>query len=133
VRALSRRESALLAALLVFATSAAPGSAASGDPRERGAGTHFFVGLGAGACTLLYTPVKLVYATTAIPLSALVYVWSLGDAEMSKRVLLSGTQGDFVVTPEHLRGERRFTFVGSAEEGEGNGEVGGPTPTTASR
>jgi hypothetical protein len=123
----------LLGATLVLAASPAPSHAASGDPRERGAGTHFLVGLGAGACTLLYTPVKLVYSLTAIPLSALVYTWSLGDAEMSKRVLLSGTQGDFVVTPEHLRGERRFNFVGSAEEGEKEGEVGGPTPTTASR
>jgi len=111
-----------------FLLCAAPAQAAG--PSREGAATHFFVGLGAGFCTLLYTPVKLVYATTALPLGGLVYVFSVGDAEMAKRVMLSGTQGDFVVTPEHLRGDRRFNFVGGAEEGEGSGEVGGPKPTT---
>ena len=72
---------------------------------------------------------KLAYAITAVPLAGLVYMWSIGDMEMAKRVILSGTQGDFVVTPEHLRGDRSFTFVGSAEGDEGS-DVGGPTPTT---
>ena len=105
-------------------------AAGQADPREKGAGTHFLVGVGAGALTLLYTPVKLAYALTAVPLGGLVYVWSLGDMEMSKRVMLSGTQGDFVVTPEHLRGERRFNFVGSADEDDVDGQTGGPTATT---
>ena len=85
-------------------------------PRNE-AGTTFLFGLGAGLLTLVYTPLKLVYATTAIPISGLVWVWSVGDAEMAGRVMRSGTLGTFVVTPEHLRGEASFDFVGAAEEG----------------
>lgn len=131
-RGLRRLGLVLLTTCLLAGTPAGIASA-SADPREQGAGTHFLVGLGAGVCTLLYTPVKLAYAITAVPLGGLVYVWSIGDIEMTKRVMLSGTQGDYVVTPEHLRGERRFTFVGSAEGDQGSGEVGGPVATTASR
>ena len=115
----------MLAALLLVAAS--PASAA-GDPREQGAGTHFLVGLGAGVLTLLYTPVKIVYAATSIAVSGLVYTWSIGDTEMTRRVVLSGTQGNYVVTPEHLRGEKRFNFVGSAEGGESENS-GGPLST----
>jgi hypothetical protein len=127
---LRRWLSAVLAAcLLLFAASPAW---ASSDPREQGAGTHFLVGLGAGVLTLLYTPVKIIYAATSIPIGGLVYTWSIGDMEMARRVMLSGTQGSYVVTPEHLRGERRFTFVGSAEGGPSD-DASGATSRTAAR
>lgn len=113
--------SAVLAALVLSASPAW----ASADPREQGAGTHFLVGIAAGFLTLLYTPIKIVYATASLPVGGLVYTWSLGDMEMTRRVMLSGTQGSYVVTPEHLRGEKRFSFVGSAEEE----DAGGPPPT----
>ena len=91
--------------------------AAVAQTQEDGEISTFFVGLGAGLCTLVYTPLKVVYALSALPMSGLVYLWSVGDTEMSGRVMRSGTQGTYVVTPEHLRGDASLDFVGEANEG----------------
>jgi hypothetical protein len=101
--------SPLAACLLAIALAGAP-LAAHAD--EESAGSRFFWGLGSGICTLLYTPLKVVYAASAIPVAGLVYLWSVGDAEMTGRVIGRATAGDFVVTPDHLKGERRLVFIG---------------------
>ena len=75
------------------------------------------MGMTSGLLTLVYTPLKLVYAVAALPLGAATYMWSVGDSEMATRVLRSGTQGTFVLTPEHLAGSASLEFVGSADEG----------------
>ena len=106
----------LVAVALGTAIGLVPSPASAGAPKDD-AGTTFLFGLSAGLLTLVYTPLKLVYATAAIPVSGLVWVWSVGDSEMAGRVMRSGTLGTFVVTPEHLRGEASLDFVGAAEEG----------------
>jgi hypothetical protein len=93
-----------------------PGSATA-QQEDDGEVSTFFVGLGAGICTLVYTPLKVVYALTALPMSGLVYIWSVGDTEMAGRVMRSGTQGNYVITPQHLRGREPLDFVGEADEG----------------
>jgi hypothetical protein len=104
----------LAAASLALSITAAPvPAAAEGD----GAISKFFVGIGAGICTLVYTPLKVAYALTALPMGGLVYMWSVGNTEMTGRVVRSGTLGNFVVTPEHLRGNQSLDFVGPAREG----------------
>ncbi len=106
----------LAIAVLALAITAVPIPAlAEGD--EGGAFSKFAIGIGAGISTLVYTPLKVVYALTAIPISGLVYMWSVGNTEMAGRVMRSGTQGNFVVTPEHLRGNQTLDFVGPANEG----------------
>ena len=65
---------------------------------------------------MLYTPLKVVYAASAIPVGVLVYLWSVGDAEMTGRVIGRATAGDFVVTPDHLKGDRRLVFIGRRGE-----------------
>lgn len=70
-------------------------------------------GLSAGLCTLVYTPIKVAYAATAIPLGGLVWIFSAGNVESATRVIVSATTGDFVVTPEHLQGSRTLNFIGT--------------------
>ncbi len=106
----------LVAALLVLGQAASP-SLALAESEESGPVTKFFFGISSAVCTLVYTPLKIAYAVTAIPMSGLVYAWSAGNTEMSERVLRSGTQGNWVITPEHLQGHRSVTFVGDANEG----------------
>jgi hypothetical protein len=104
--------------LLALVLCAAPNVAlaAGGDS---GPFSKFFFGISAAVCTLVYTPLKIVYAVTSMPMGGLVYTFSVGNTEMSERVLRSGTQGSWVITPDHLRGNRSVTFVGAAEEGPG--------------
>lgn len=107
-----------VAALTLSATLGLLPAPASGQVRsDESEATTFFFGFGAGLCTLVYTPLKVVYAAAALPLSGLVYMWSVGDTEMAGRVMRSGTQGTFVLTPQHLRGEAELDFVGAANEG----------------
>ena len=89
-----------------------------GEEQEGGAAVAtFFMGMTSGLLTLVYTPLKLVYATAAIPLAGATYLWSVGNTEMAVRVMRSGTQGTFVLTPEHLTGAASLDFVGAADEG----------------
>jgi hypothetical protein len=112
----TRAAHCLAIAVLALAITAVPIPAvAEGD--EGGAFSKFAVGIGAGLSTLVYTPLKVVYALTAIPISGLVYMWSVGNTEMAGRVMRSGALGNFVVTPEHLRGNQTLDFVGPANEG----------------
>ncbi len=106
----------LAIAVLALAITAVPIPALA-ENDEGGAFSKFAIGIGAGISTLVYTPLKVVYALTAIPISGLVYMWSVGNTEMAGRVMRSGTLGNFVVTPEHLRGKQTLDFVGPANEG----------------
>lgn len=101
---------------LVIALGGVSSPAAAQDEKA-GAASTFFFGMSAGLLTLVYTPLKVVYATTSLPVSGLAYLWSVGNSEMAGRVMRSGTQGTYVLTPEHLTGEATIEFVGPAEEG----------------
>ena len=115
-----RRWLAAIAFAVTIGLIASPASAEA-EPEEEEEGGEavgtFFMGMTSGLLTLVYTPLKLVYAVAALPLGAATYMWSVGDSEMATRVLRSGTQGTFVLTPEHLAGSASLEFVGSADEG----------------
>jgi hypothetical protein len=98
----------LIAGLVLSLVLSSTGAKAEGS----GAASNFLVGMSAGVLTLVYTPLKLIYATSTIPISGLVYVWSIGNAQVAGRLLRCGTQGTFVLTPEHLRGNVSLDFVG---------------------
>ena len=110
-RKLKTRSRVLPVALLAIVVGGAPG-AARADSEDESASSRFFWGLGSGICTLVYTPLKVAYAASAIPLGGLVYTWSVGDAEMAGRVIGRATAGNFVVTPDPLKGNRSLDFIG---------------------
>jgi len=106
----------VLASAIVAGTIALTPASVRAESNDDGAISRFGTGLGAGICTLVYTPVKVVYAMAAFPMAALVYLWSVGNVEMTERVVRSGTQGTYVVTPEHLKGQQKLDFVGNAND-----------------
>jgi hypothetical protein len=74
-------------------------------------------GLGAGSAiaSILWSPVKLVYALGGLVIAGLGYGWAGADGEVSKRVLRVSLAGDYVITPQHLQGQKRFRFAGGNE------------------
>jgi len=94
----------------------APTTGAAAGAENESALSRFGWGLGAGLCTLVYTPVKVAYAAGAIPLGGLVWIFSVGDAKIAASVITRATAGDFVVTPEHLKRERPLVFIGPRKE-----------------
>jgi hypothetical protein len=71
-------------------------------------------GLGASAAllNLLYGPGKLVYAALGSLVAGGAWLFSAGDADVAGPVLTAALRGDYVVTPEHLRGEKELEFFG---------------------
>ena len=69
-------------------------------------------GVGAAVVTLIYTPLKLAYALGGIVLSGLTLLWTRGDTEVASTIARVSTNGDYVVTPSHLRRQEDLDFDG---------------------
>lgn len=72
------------------------------------------MGAAAGLATIFYSPAKLIYAGGGSLIAGLAWIFSGGDAAVARPVLTAALRGDYVVTPEHLRGQRPLEFVGRA-------------------
>jgi hypothetical protein len=71
-------------------------------------------GLGAGSAilSLVYAPVKLVYASCGLVVGGMAYAFSGGDTQVANTVLTPSLLGDYVVSPKQLTGEESFEFFG---------------------
>jgi hypothetical protein len=72
-------------------------------------------GVGSALTTVVYGPLKLVYATMGLAFGGIGWAFSGGDPSVAEAVIAPAVRGDYVVTPAHLRGERRLAFVGMAD------------------
>ena len=103
----SRRGSALFAVAVLLAGS--PASARVEDPslfREGG------LGAAAAVISLAYSPFKLLYAASGIALGSGSFIWTWGDRDAAMKVVNTSVGGDYVITPEHLRGSADLRFTG---------------------
>lgn len=66
----------------------------------------------AALSSIVYAPVKVAYAAGGSIVAGLAWVVSGGDAEVAKPILDASTRGDYVITPEQIKGERSIEFVG---------------------
>ncbi len=101
----SRRTRATLGGLLL---GAALGALPAQPSRASDAGWK----VGAAVSTALYAPAKAVYASLAVVFGGIGWGLSGGDDDVLDAVITPALGGDYVVTPAHLRGERRLEFVG---------------------
>jgi hypothetical protein len=71
-------------------------------------------GLGATSAliSLVYAPFKLTYAVTGIVLGSGSFVWTWGDRDSSMAIIHTAVGGDYVITPEHLRGSDDIQLTG---------------------
>jgi hypothetical protein len=74
--------------------------------------SHGGKGVAAGLSSVVYAPVKVAYAAGGSIVAGLAWVLSGGDSEVAKPIIDASVRGDYVVTPEHLTGERTLEFVG---------------------
>jgi hypothetical protein len=70
------------------------------------------IGAAAGLSSVVYAPVKVVYALGGTVVAGLAYALSGGDGAVAKPILDASVKGDYVVTPEHIQGKRPLEFVG---------------------
>jgi hypothetical protein len=69
----------------------------------------------AGLSTLLYFPLKAVFAISGGIVGGLTYVFTAGDEQAAKKVWNTTLYGTYIITPDHLQGNRPIRFLGVAD------------------
>ncbi len=93
--------------VFAVAVTASPAYAASKELAQEG-GT----GAMAALATLIYGPVKIVYATGGLVFGGLAYGFSGGNTDVLNAVLTPTVRGDYVITPSALQGDDELHFLG---------------------
>lgn len=106
MKRIERFRAGLLACILALAL--APGAALADESMSNEAG----IGALSAVSSLLYGPVKLVYATAGIVFGGIAWGLSGGDSAVLTAVVTPAVRGDYVVTPAHIRMERGLEFFG---------------------
>ena len=104
-----RKASVVLACIVVLGASPSVARADS-------AGAEAGYGILAGVCSLVYAPVKVVYALGGGLVGGFAWIFSAGDNDVARAVVTPAVRGDYVVTPGILRGEKDLEFIGRDPE-----------------
>jgi hypothetical protein len=115
---IGRSDSRALAGAFALALAACVAAGPAGAAEEiisqetRETASQGGTGAAAGLASVFYAPVKVAYATGGTVVAGLAYVLSGGDKDVAKPIFDASVRGDYVVTPEHMKGERELEFVG---------------------
>jgi hypothetical protein len=101
-----RRLGAVLACIGMIGLAPAAAQAQESGPAEAGWGVL------SAFSSLVYAPVKVLYAVGGFIVGGLGFVLSAGDKDTMHAILTPSIRGDYVVTPAHLRGEEELEFIG---------------------
>jgi len=71
-----------------------------------------FLGLGSAIGSLIYSPLKVVYAVGGTAISAIALIWTFGNTDVAGSIFTQSVGGDYVVVPAHFQGQRRLEFFG---------------------
>lgn len=94
-------------------------SQSSSADAQQGTASGAGMGAAAGAATILYFPFKAAFAILGGITGGLAYVCSGFNEQTAKSVWVPSVYGTYVITPEHLSGDRPVRFLGVAAENEG--------------
>jgi hypothetical protein len=115
-RETTRRDSKLVGAFaLALAACVAAGPAAAEElvsQETKQTAEQGGMGAAAGLTSVVYAPLKVAYAAGGSVVAGLAYVLSGGDKDVAKPIFDASVRGDYVVTPQHMRGERELEFIG---------------------
>ncbi|MGC4097329.1 MAG: hypothetical protein QM706_09450 [Nitrospira sp.] len=90
------------------------------SPVDAQQGTAYGAGMEAAsaAATILYFPFKAAFAIAGGIVGGLAYVFSGLNETTAKSIWIPSTFGTYVITPEHLTGDRPVRFLGMPAETE---------------
>lgn len=92
-------------------------------------GSQAGMGFAAGFLSLVYTPVKIVYAALGGIIGGFAYGLSGGDEKVAKKIWDTSLRGTYVLTPDHLRGDKPVRFLGVPQEDEETPALSSPPPS----
>ena len=105
--------------------STAPPSSTSA---EGGSASSAGMQAAAGVSTLLYLPLKLAFAIGGGVVGGLAYAFSGGNEQAAKSIWTTSLYGTYILTPEHLQGNRPIRFLGVAESNDAPASAPAPEP-----
>ena len=98
--------------LALVLTLTVASTAGAEEKQERNLGAHFGLGVGAAICSLVYGPVKVIYATLGTVTSGFAWVFTGGRTDIAREIITASVRGDYVVTPENLTFNEPLVFTG---------------------
>ena len=93
---------------------AAPGVALAEDSER--AKQDAGIGLATAMANVFYIPAKLTYAAIGGITGGLTYALTLGNTEAAEKVWVASGGGDYVLSTEHVSGQRKVHFTGQQPE-----------------
>lgn len=85
-------------------------------------------GVLAGLSSLVYFPLKAAFAIGGAIVGGLTYVFSGGDEKAAKPVWQTSMYGTYLLTPDHLQGNRPIRFLGVVDSNDGAASAPAPEP-----
>ena len=82
----------------------------------------------AGFSTLLYFPLKAAFAICGGVVGGLAYAFSGGNEHAAKSIWTTSLYGTYILTPDHLQGNRPIRFLGVAESNDAPTSASAPEP-----
>lgn len=102
--------------LAVAPTGWAQNSGGGSDERTQSNGTQYGLGTASVFLSIPYGVGKFVFATLGGIFGGFTYAFSGGNAKAAKAVWNTSLRGTYVITPEHLKGEKAVRFLGVPPE-----------------
>jgi len=103
---------ALVAATAVLLAVAQPARAGTRF-EDSSTGRQIALGTGSGLVSIVYSPIKFLYAAGATVTGGLILAFTGGDSkDTAARVVRRGTTGDWWVHPDVFTGHRQLHFNG---------------------
>ncbi len=91
-------------------------------------GTQYGLGAASVFLSIPYGMVKFVFATLGGIFGGFTYAFSGANEKAAKSVWDTSMRGTYVITPEHLKGEKSIRFFGVPGESEPEGASQEPAP-----
>jgi hypothetical protein len=82
------------------------------DKIHSAAPTQFGIGAASVLLSIPYGAAKVTYAALGGIIGGFAYLFSAGDKDAAQAVWTPSLQGTYVLTPDHLKGDKSIQFIG---------------------
>ena len=106
----------------------AQNSGGGSDERRQSTGTQYGLGTASVFLSIPYGLGKFLFATLGGIFGGFTYAFSGGNTKAAKSVWNTSMRGTYIITPEHLKGEKAVRFLGVPPEDESEQPSQEPAP-----
>ena len=103
-------------------------AASSSQSTEGGTASSAGMQVAAGFSTLLYLPLKAAFALGGGIVGGLAYAFSAGNEQAAKSIWDTSLYGTYLITPDHLEGNRPIRFLGVVDSNDAPAPAPAPEP-----